>query len=71
MYQKLRKELSKRNMTVYRLSQITGLNQSTLYNGLRYGCLFPKHRRLICDALNLEESALFTEEERGGKHVGK
>ena len=66
-YKNVRKAMAKKNMTIYRLAQLTGLNQSTLYNGFRYGTLFPKHRRLICDALGEPEEKLFTDEERGLK----
>ena len=70
-YETLRRYLSQKGITVYRLAQITGLNQSTLYNGFRYGTLFPAYRRKISVALNMEESELFTPEERGERSEGK
>lgn len=68
MYQRLRRELDSRNHSVYWLAKQTGLNQSTLYNGIRYGCLFPKHRRLISEVLGVPEVELFTPEERGERN---
>lgn len=68
MYDHLREILQIRGISIYRLAVLTGLNQSTLYNGFRYGCLFPKHRRLICDVLGMNEEEVFTLEERGERN---
>lgn len=71
LYQKLRTIMKEKGISIYRLCIETGLNQSTLYNGFRYGTLFPAYRKKICDVLNMEESELFTPEERGERNGRK
>lgn len=67
MYDKLKKEMSKKGITGYRLAQLTGMNANTIYTALKWGRMFPAWRKRIADALGEPEEELFTPEERGLK----
>ena len=54
-----------RNMSVYRLAELSGLNQSTLANTFSRG-IVPSIRNLetICEAMGITMGQFFTESER-------
>ena len=53
-----------RNMSVYRLAELSGINQSTLANTFSRG-IAPsiKHLELICEAMGVTLAQFFTEDE--------
>lgn len=54
-----------RNMSVYRLAELSGLNQSTLANTFSRGTVPSiKNLELICDALGCTLAQFFTEDEQ-------
>ena len=62
--EKLNKLRLERNMSVYRLAELSGLNQSTLANTFSRGTV-PSIRNLeiICNTLGITLAQFFTEEE--------
>ena len=53
-----------RNMSVYRLAELSGINQSTLANTFSRGTVPSiKHLELICEALGVSMSQFFAEDE--------
>lgn len=53
-----------RNISVYRLSELTGINQSTLANTFSRGTIPSiKHLEIMCDALGLTLSQFFAQDE--------
>ena len=62
--EKLNKLRLERNMSVYRLAELSGLNQSTLANTFSRGTV-PSIRNLeiICNTLGITLAPFFTEEE--------
>lgn len=61
---KLNKLRLERNMSVYRLSELSGINQSTLANTFSRGTVPSlKHLELLCDALGVTLAQFFTEDE--------
>lgn len=61
---KLNRLLLERNMSVYRLAELSGLNQSTLANTFSRG-IVPSIQNLevICQTLGLTLAQFFTEDE--------
>ena len=65
LIQKLNKLRLERNLSVYRLAELSGINQSTLANTFSRGTMPSiKHLELICDTLGLTLSQFFAEDER-------
>ena len=61
---KLNKMRLERNLSVYRLAELSGINQSTLANTFSRGTLPSiKHLELICDTLGVSLSQFFVENE--------
>ncbi len=61
---KLNKLRLERNMSVYRLAELSGINQSTLANTFSRGTVPSiKHLELLCDALGVTLAQFFTEDE--------
>ncbi len=56
---------AERKMSVYRLSELTGINQSTLANTFSRG-IVPSiaNLQLMCEAMGITLAQFFTEEER-------
>lgn len=53
-----------RNMSVYRLAELSGMNQSTLANTFSRGTIPSlKHLELICETLGVTLAQFFTEDE--------
>ncbi len=53
-----------RNISVYRLSELTGINQSTLANTFSRGTIPSiKHLEIMCDALGVTLSQFFAQDE--------
>lgn len=62
--QKLNKLRLERNLSVYRLAELSGINQSTLANSFSRGTVPSlKHLELICDTLGVTLAQFFTEDE--------
>ena len=62
--QKLNKLRLERDMSVYRLAELSGINQSTLANTFSRGTVPSiKHLELICQALGVTLAQFFTEDE--------
>lgn len=62
--EKLNRLRLERNMSVYRLAELSGINQSTLANTFSRGTV-PSiaHLELICDTLGVSLSQFFAEDE--------
>ena len=61
---KLNKLRLERNMSVYRLAELSGINQSTLANTFSRGTIPSiKHLELLCDTLGITLAQFFTEDE--------
>lgn len=61
---KLNKLRLERNMSVYRLAELSGINQSTLANTFSRGTVPSiKHLELLCDTLGVTIAQFFTEDE--------
>jgi len=61
---KINKLRLERDMSVYRLSELSGINQSTLANTFSRGTVPSiKHLELICKALGITLAQFFTEDE--------
>lgn len=61
---KLNKLRLERNMSVYRLAELSGINQSTLANTFSRGTVPSiKHLELLCEALGVTLAQFFTEDE--------
>lgn len=61
---KLNKLRLERNMSVYRLAELSGINQSTLANTFSHGTVPSiKHLELLCDTLGITLAQFFTEDE--------
>lgn len=61
---KLNKLRLERNMSVYRLAELSGINQSTLANTFSRGTVPSiKHLELLCDTLGITLAQFFTEDE--------
>ena len=61
---KLKELLLERNISVYRLSELTGINQSTLANTFSRGTIPSiKHLEIMCDALGVTLSQFFAQDE--------
>lgn len=61
----LKKEMKKQNITGYRLSQLTGISSSDLYNAIAgKKPMFPGWKKRISEALNVPMADLFEEDER-------
>lgn len=62
--QKLNKLRLERNLSVYRLAELSGINQSTLANSFSRGTVPSiKHLELLCDTLGISLAQFFTEDE--------
>ncbi|MBQ7226779.1 MAG: helix-turn-helix transcriptional regulator [Clostridia bacterium] len=62
---KLNKLRLERNMSVYRLAELSGINQSTLANTFSRGTIPSiQNLELICEALGLTMAQFFAENER-------
>lgn len=62
--QKLNKLRLERDMSVYRLAELSGINQSTLANTFSRGTVpSVKHLETICEALGVTLAQFFTEDE--------
>ncbi|MCH5156550.1 MAG: helix-turn-helix transcriptional regulator [Clostridiales bacterium] len=62
--QKLNKLRLERDMSVYRLAELSGINQSTLANTFSRGTVPSiKHLEIICQALGVTLAQFFTEDE--------
>lgn len=62
---KLNKLRLERNLSVYRLSEITGINQSTLANTFSRGTIPSiQNLEIICHALGITLSQFFQEDEK-------
>ena len=62
---KLNKLRLERNMSVYRLAELSGINQSTLANTFSRGTVpSVKHLELLCDTLGITLAQFFTEDEK-------
>ena len=62
--QKLNKLRLERNMSVYRLAELSGINQSTLANTFSRGTVPSiKHLELMCETLGITLTQFFTEDE--------
>jgi len=62
--QKLNKLRLERNMSVYRLAELSGLNQSTLANTFSRGTVPSiKHLELMCETLGITLAQFFAEDE--------
>ena len=62
--QKLNKLRLERDMSVYRLAEISGINQSTLANTFSRGTIPSlKHLEIICQSLGITLAQFFTEDE--------
>lgn len=62
---KLNKLRLERNMSVYRLAELSGLNQSTLANTFSRGTVpSVKHLELLCETLGVTLAQFFTEDEK-------
>lgn len=54
-----------RNMSVYRLAELSGINQSTLANTFSRGTIPSiKHLDLLCETLGVTLAQFFTEDEK-------
>ena len=63
--EKLNKLLLERNMSVYRLAELSGINQSTLANTFSRGTVpSVKHLELLCETLGVTLAQFFTEDEK-------
>ena len=63
--EKLNKLRLERNMSVYRLAELSGINQSTLANALSRGTVpSVKHLELLCETLGVTLAQFFTEDEK-------
>lgn len=61
---KLNKLRLERNMSVYRLAELSGINQSTLANTFSRGFVPSiKHLEALCDTLGVTLAQFFTEDE--------
>lgn len=61
---KLNKLRLERNMSVYRLAELSGINQSTLANTFSRGTVPSiKHLELLCETLGITLAQFFTEDE--------
>ena len=61
---KLNKLRLERNLSVYRLAELSGINQSTLANTFSRGTVPSiKHLELLCDTLGVTLAQFFTEDE--------
>ena len=68
MYEKLRAELQKRGITVYRLSFMSEIAQADLYSMLKgKKVMFPNWRKRIAAALEMPAEELF--DENDGKTI--
>lgn len=62
--QRLNELRLERNMSVYRLAELSGLNQSTLANTFSRGTVPSiKHLELICETLGITLAQFFAEDE--------
>lgn len=62
---KLNKLRLERNMSVYRLAELSGINQSTLANTFSRGTVPSiKHLELLCETLGITLAQFFTEDEQ-------
>lgn len=62
---KLNKLRLERNMSVYRLAELSGINQSTLANTFSRGTVpSVKHLEMMCETLGVTLAQFFTEDER-------
>lgn len=62
--QKLNKLRLERDMSVYRLAEVSGINQSTLANTFSRGTIPSlKHLEIICQSLGITLAQFFTEDE--------
>ena len=62
---KLNKLRLERNLSVYRLAELSGINQSTLANTFSRGAVPSlKHLVLMCDTLGITLAQFFTEDEQ-------
>ena len=62
--QKLNKLRLERNMSVYRLAELSGINQSTLANTFSRGTVpSVKHLELMCETLGITLTQFFAEDE--------
>ncbi len=63
--EKLNKLRLERNMSVYRLAELSGINQSTLANTFSRGTVpSVKHLELLCETLGVTLAQFFTEDEK-------
>lgn len=63
--EKLNKLRLERNMSVYRLAELSGINQSTLANTFSRGTVpSVKHLELLCETLGITLAQFFTEDEK-------
>ncbi len=61
---KLNRLRLERNLSVYRLAELSGINQSTLANTFSRGTVpSVKHLELMCDTLGVSLSQFFAEDE--------
>lgn len=64
MYQKLHQELEKRQLSINKLSFMSGITASDLYSALSgKKPLYPNWRKRIAEALGMKIEELFPEEE--------
>ena len=62
---KLNRLRLERNMSVYRLAELSGINQSTLANTFSRGTVpSVKHLELLCETLGITLAQFFTEDEK-------
>ena len=62
---KLNKLRLEHNMSVYRLAELSGINQSTLANTFSRGTVPSiKHLELICETLGITLAQFFTDDEK-------
>lgn len=62
---KLNKLRLEHNMSVYRLAELSGLNQSTLANTFSRGTVpSVKHLEMMCDTLGITLAQFFTDDEK-------
>lgn len=63
MFDELKDEMRKQNITGYRLAKVIGVCGSDLYNALNgKKPMYPKYKRRIAEALNRPIGDLFPEE---------
>ena len=70
MYEKARAIINEKYGSINKLSKAIGVESSDLYAGFAgTKTLFPKYKKLIADALNEDEAALFQEVENDKARV--